>query len=248
MLTVPVGDHKARLALMKQPTDVQGAFNGFTEGRVHKDDINGIINLLTRFHSNHYIQSAIIVWSKGDTMIAGLQNLGTKLHNQILYGKASIAEINQTIEQIQDLNKQLTVLEDNFSFVLGEGSRWMEHLILLLLFIVAMSVEFTGLFMTISVSRAITKGIGEIIKVAKKVATGDFVSRASIYSKDEIGFLAGSFNQMVGKLEKKTIEEKQAENALRNQKDLYETLLKTQSEMGEGVGAREERGWRRIRL
>ncbi len=68
-----------------------------------------------------------------------------------------------------------------------------------------------------------------------KVATGDFTGRAKVFSKDEIGILAGSFNQMVGNLEKKTIEEKQSENALRTQKELYETLLKTQSEMGEGV-------------
>ena len=127
------------------------------------------------------------------------------------------------------------LLGRSFSFALGDGSRWMEHLILKLLFLIALTVELTGLFLTISVSRAITKGINEIIRVARRVATGDFVTRATIYSKDEIGFLAGSFNQMVTTLEKKTTEERLAENALRSQKDLYETLLKTQSEMGEGV-------------
>lgn len=235
MLAVPLGDHKARLALSKQPADLNAAYNGFVEGRIHPDDINGIINLLTRFHSNAYITKAITYWARGDSMISVLQNLGTKLHYQILFGKASIAEINETSQEIFDLDKQVTVLEDNFSFSLGDGSRWMEHLILKLLFLIALTVEFTGLFLTISVSRAITKGITEIVRVAKKVASGDYMNRAKVYSKDEIGFLAESFNRMVGNLEKKTMEEKQSENALRSQKELYETLLKAQSEMGEGV-------------
>ncbi len=65
------------------------------------------------------------------------------------------------------------------------------------------------------------KGIREIVTVARKVATGNFTNKARVFSKDEIGFLADSFNQMVGNLEKKTLEEKRAENALHNQKELF---------------------------
>jgi PAS domain S-box-containing protein len=235
MLTVPMGDHKARLALSKPEPDINGAIKGFTEGRIHPDDIDGIIKLLTRFHSNPYISTAVMYWTRGDSLIFELQNLGTKLHQQITSMAASSKEVNETCEQIQTLDKKITGLEDNFSFALGDGSRWMEHLILKLLFSIALTVELTGLFLTISVSRAITKGISEIVKVARKVATGNFANRARVFSKDEIGFLAESFNRMVGNLEKKTMEERIAENALRSQKELYETLLKTQSEMGEGV-------------
>ena len=235
MLKVPLGDHKARMALSETTPNKKAAFEGFAEGRIHPDDIDGVINLLTRFHSNAYITRAVIYWTRGDSMILVLQTAATKLHEQILSGTASSAEINKTSEEIQDSNNQITGLEDNFSFALGDGSRWMEHLILELLFLIALTVELSGLFMSISVSRAITKGITEIVKIAHKVATGNFTSRARVFSKDEIGFLAVSFNQMVGNLERKTQEEKQAENALRSQKELYETLLKAQSEMGEGV-------------
>ncbi len=141
MLAVPLGDHKARLAISKQPVDIDAATKGFIEGRVYPDDIKGMVNLLTTFHSNAYIAKAISYWVKGDSMISDLQNLGTKLHNQILFGNASIAEINKTTQEIQDFNKQVTVLEDNFSYSLGDGSRWMEHLILKLLFLIALTVE-----------------------------------------------------------------------------------------------------------
>ncbi len=235
LLAVPLGDHKARLSLSKPVPDVKEAFKGFAEGRIHPDDINGVISLLTRFHNNSYIQRAVIYWVRADSMINVLQKSGETLHQQIMSGKASAAEINATSQKIQNLDKELTEEEDNFSYSLGDGSRWMEHLILKLLFSIALTVELTGLFLSISVSRAITKGINEIVKIARKVAIGNFSSRARVYSEDEIGFLAESFNRMVGNLEKKTQEEKQAVNALRSQKELYETLLKAQSEMGEGV-------------
>ncbi len=234
-LAVPFGDHKARLALSKTPPDINGAAQGFMEGRIYKDDIDGVIKLLTRFNSNVYLQRAVIYWTRGDSMISVLQNLGATLHTQIQSGKATDEEINLTSAEIQNLNVEITKVEDNFSFTLGEGSRWMEHLILKLLFLIALTVECTGLFLTVSVSRAIAKGINGIVRIARKVSTGDFSKRATVFSKDEIGFLAESFNQMVGDLEQKTIREKRSEYALRSQKELYETLLTSQSEMGEGV-------------
>ncbi|HTB30598.1 MAG TPA: HAMP domain-containing protein, partial [Bacteroidia bacterium] len=196
MLAVPLGDHKARLALSAQPIDWKAAFEGFKEGRIDTSDIDGVINVLTRFHNNSYIARAVLYWTRGDSMIEVLQNTAVKLHEQIRSDTVSAAEINHTTEGILILNNQITGLEDNFSYALGDGSRWMEHLILKILFSIALTVEFTGLFLSISVSRTITKGIDEIIKVARRVATGNFAGRAKIFSKDEIGFLAESFNRM----------------------------------------------------
>ena len=56
-----------------------------------------------------------------------------------------------------------------------------------------------------------------------------------MFSKDEIGILAGSFNRMIDDLQGKIEDEKQVKEDLRNQKDLYETLIRTESEMGQGV-------------
>ncbi len=157
MLAVPSGDHKARLALSHQLPDYAMARQGFTEGRIHPDDIDGVIKLLTRFNSNGYIQKAITYWTRGDSMIAVLQVLGTKLHQQVSSGSVSAEEINKTGKEIHQLSIETAVLEDNFSYTLGEGSRWMERLILKILLSIAITVEFTGLFLSISVSRAITK-------------------------------------------------------------------------------------------
>lgn len=238
-LAIPMGDRKSRLELMKPNPNLDTVRDGFLKGGFHPDDIEGTIELLIRFHKISYINQAVDIWTKGDYFLDMLQYLGDRLHTEISYGQASAEKINLTEEQIFQLNEKLTVLEDDFSSTLGEGSRWIEHLILKILFSIALTVEFTGLFLTVSVSRAISKGINEIVRIAKKVATADFSDRAKVFSGDEIGILAGSFNTMVDDLQAKISEEKKIEEALRSQKDLYETLLKTESEMGQGVSITE---------
>src|SRR5437868_4514743 len=58
-MLVPLGDHKTRLELLKPNPDMTIAREGFLEGRVHPDDIDGMIKLLRRFHSISYIHNAI---------------------------------------------------------------------------------------------------------------------------------------------------------------------------------------------
>jgi PAS domain S-box-containing protein len=235
LLKVPIGDHKARIELLKPNPNLDTVRSGFLAGRIHPDDIDGAINLLTRFHNISYIKNAITIWAQGDYYLNMLQYLADRLHSEVSYSGTPIEKINNTQDQIYQLNEMLTVLEDNFSSTLGEGSRWIEGLILKILFSIAITVELTGLFLTISVSRSITKGINEIVRIARSVAKTDFSERAKVFSKDEIGLLAGSFNGMIEDLQKKINDEQRATGALREQKDLYETLLKTESEMGQGV-------------
>ncbi len=239
LLAVPLGDHQARLELLKANPDLNIVRKGFEQGRVHPDDIDGSVKLLRRFHNISYISKAIDIWTQGDYYIGILQYLGTRLHTQVSIAGSSPENVSQTQNEIYLLNEKLTLLEDDFSFTLGEGSRWVEGLVLKILFLIAITVEFTGLFLTISVSRSISKGINEIIQTADTVSQADLTHRAKVFSNDEIGKLAHSFNNMIDDLQKKIEEEKRTEDELREQKDLYETLIKTESEMGQGVSITE---------
>ena len=73
---------------------------------------------------------------------------------------------------IYTINEKLTAFEDEFSFTLGEGSRWLERVVLRLLFATALTVETTGLLLVISVSRGIQKGLAEIIRAANSFSDG----------------------------------------------------------------------------
>jgi len=110
-------------------------------------------------------------------------------------------KLDQLNLEIGAINDQLTPLEDEFSFTLGEGARWLENLILKLLFSVALTVEITGLIFTISVTRNITRGLNEINKAANKITAGQLNARATVFSKDEIGQVATSVNKMAEQLD-----------------------------------------------
>jgi len=175
-----------------------------------------MLKLFRRFYFGAYINKAIIIWSQADAAITPLTSIGEQLHTEINSPTTSPQKIEQLLQQIDDINDKLTILEDNFSFTLGEGSRWLENIVLKLLLAVALTVELSGLLLTISVSRGIQKGLDEILRASKLIAKGDFTAKAKSYSKDEIGVLANSFNQMADELGRSTEENKKVSESLKN--------------------------------
>ena len=201
-MKVPGGDHKTLVELAKENPDMNIARQGFIEGRNHPEDVDGMITLFTRFNRISYIYKAIEIWSKADPLVAEFVPIGEQLHAEINSPNPSPEKINAIIAAIDPLNARLTKLEDDFSYTLGEGSRWLENLVLKLLFAIALSVEVTGLTLAIIVSRNIQKGLNEILQSAKAVAKKEFNRKAKAFSKDEIGMLAHNFNSMAEELER----------------------------------------------
>lgn len=199
-MAVPLGDHKTRMELMKPEPDMEIARQGFLEGRNHPDDIDGMISLFRRFYWISYINKAIVIWSKGDSIIAPLMTVGEQFHEEINKPNPSQARLDSLLNNVNTINQSLTTLEDDFSFTLGEGSRWLERVILNLLLSIVLTVEITGLTLSITVSRSITKGLNAINKATDRITVGDFTARAPVFSKDEIGQVAMSVNKMTAQL------------------------------------------------
>lgn len=213
-MKVNQNDHKARIQLSKPDPNLDSVRQYFEEGRNNKEDVDGMIKLFRRFHSNQYIHRAIVAWTQADEVISGFMTLGQRLHKEINSIPYSTDRVNAILDEIDPLNDQLTPLEDEFSFALGEGSRWMEGVILKLLFFVALTVECTGLLLAITVSRGIQKGLQEILLSARSVTKGDFTRKARAYSADEIGTLANNFNSMAEELERLEKENREVYNSL----------------------------------
>ena len=229
-LKVPLGDNKTRLELSKPNPDLEVARQGFIEGRNHPEDVDGMIKLITRFHNISYINRAIVIWGQAEQSMEQIIAISDKLHVMINSGKASQAEIDKVLEQAQVLNKRTTILEDDFSFTLGDGSRWLENVVLKLLLALSLTIGTTSILITISVSRGIEKGIKAIIDGAALVGKGLLNTRVNVYSRDEIGILATSFNQMTDTLELNMhhiIELKEAEGKLKREKERAESSEKT---------------------
>jgi PAS domain S-box-containing protein len=200
-MRVPLGDGKARREMQKPHPDMETAKQGFVEGRNHPDDTEGMVQLFLRFNKISYINKAIIIWGEAEPFALQLNAVADSLNFEINTLSPSQARITQLLESIGPINLKLTKLEDDFSYTLGEGSRWLEGLIKKLLFVIALTVEISGLILAISLSRSIQRGLNEIIAAAKSFAKGNLDVRAKVFSNDEIGVVANSFNQMSSDLQ-----------------------------------------------
>ncbi len=206
-MKVPLGDHKALLELKKNNPDLEVARQGLIEGHNHPDDIDGMIKLFRRFNNISYIQKSIHIWTEADSVIARLVPIARKLHSEINSPVPSQNKLDDIIKEIELINQKLTILENEFSYTLGEGARWFENIILTLLLVIVLTVGFSGLILTFFIERGISKGLKEIMKVSKSISDRDFNVKAEVYSKDEIGVLANSFNDMTAELSN-TIQER----------------------------------------
>ncbi|HZE84021.1 MAG TPA: ATP-binding protein [Puia sp.] len=213
-MKVPMGDRATLQEFNKEQPDLNAARQGFIQGRNDRDDVDGMIRLFSRFSTNQYISRAITAWKNADRVLSGFQVVGEKLHKEISGVSPSQDRINAILREMDPLNVNLTVFEDEFSYSLGEGSRWLERLVLRVLFFVALTVECTGLILAITVSRGIQKGLNEILLSARSVTRGDFSRKAKSFSRDEIGILANNFNRMSEELERLGIENREVNNSL----------------------------------
>ena len=199
-MLVPLGDHKTKAELLKENMNIDSARQGFIEGRIHPDDVDGMIKLMRRFHDISYLSKAISLWSQGDSIVVELIPISKSIHMQVNASVPSQKVLDSLLQRVDLINENVTSLEDSFSFTLGEGSRWLEHLVLEILFCVALTVEISGLLFSILLSRSITRGLNEIIQASDKIKRGDLSVRATAFSNDEIGQVALSINQMAEQL------------------------------------------------
>lgn len=200
-LNVPLGDNKTRLELKKARPDLKIARSGFIEGRNNPEDVDGMISLIIRFHNISYIKEAIGAWGDAQQKMEQLIVLGDKLHSIIRFKAASPQEIDKLKTELNELNKKVTLSEDKFSFTLSEGARWLENIVLRVLLTLSLTIGTTSILIAISVSRGIEKGVNAIINGAALISQGFLNTRVKVYSGDEIGMLATSFNHMGDSLE-----------------------------------------------
>lgn len=67
--------------------------------------------------------------------------------------------------------------------------------------LVSLAIFVIGVFAVYGISLMATGSLRHVVQVAERIARGDVKRRAVVHTKDEVGYLARSFNQMVDRLE-----------------------------------------------
>lgn len=192
---VPLGDRQARIELSKPDFDPEIVRKGFLQGRIHEDDIDGLIKIIRRFHSVPHLKRAIEVWTEADLLIDEFTAVADKLHVAI-QNNASTKTIQEHLTKIYDVDTKLTIIEDRFSYILGEGSRWLERVLMMVLIFTIVIVEGSGLFLTFKFSQNLNRSLSELNYVTQEIGRRNFGAKAPVRSKDELGQLALAINKM----------------------------------------------------
>jgi sigma-B regulation protein RsbU (phosphoserine phosphatase) len=89
-------------------------------------------------------------------------------------------------------------------------------------------IEIIALIMGLALARSITSSIHQLFMGTERVRQGDFTHRIDIRTKDQLGELADSFNQMTGSIEnllQTAAEKKRLEEELRIARQIQMSLL-----------------------
>ncbi|WP_296183319.1 EAL domain-containing protein [Pseudomonas sp. UBA1879] len=122
-IAIPQGGHDLRVA-MDQPTpDLVRANAGILQGGNHPDDAQGIIWLYLNFRHFSYLERAIDLWKIGDNYLVELDEVAQEMHGRIVDGSATQEDVLAWRQKINAINEGVTPAAMAFSDALGEGSR-----------------------------------------------------------------------------------------------------------------------------
>src|SRR6185312_9779587 len=82
-ISVPKGDHAARVTLSSDNYNYEIAKKGLLQGGNHPADIDDIIWLFDRFQHFEMFGQAIKIWADADVMVNKLDRLGEQAHQKI---------------------------------------------------------------------------------------------------------------------------------------------------------------------
>jgi PAS domain S-box-containing protein len=145
-LAVPLGDRAAREALQQAQPDLAKARQGFLDGGNHPDDIDGLIRMFRWFQHVPFMSKPIATWTEGDRVIEQMRAIVEHARTSIQAADADSTAIADMRLQAPVLNQKLTQLESTFSFQLGEASRTMQLLLLVLNGSIALLIMVSGLW------------------------------------------------------------------------------------------------------
>ena len=105
---------------------------GILQGKNHPDDVEAMTWLFRNFRDFSYLQRAIEQWTVGDRYIFELTALADEMHSSIARGRVSAWQRADWQARVEQINNGATPATEAFSSILGEASRVVLRLLILL--------------------------------------------------------------------------------------------------------------------
>jgi diguanylate cyclase (GGDEF)-like protein len=122
-ISVPLGDHTARLEMNNSSPDIQKVRQGFIQGGNNVDDIDGMFSLYRKFGRVRFMQQAIQAWESADGYIIQLDEAARSLQREIESPSPRPNDIQAALDKVSLINEKLTPIENQFVEALSAASR-----------------------------------------------------------------------------------------------------------------------------
>jgi diguanylate cyclase (GGDEF)-like protein len=122
-ISVPLGDHTARLEMNNSNPDIGKVRQGFIQGGNSVDDVDGMFTLYRRFARVRFMQRAIQAWESADYYIIQLDEAARSLQREIESPAPRAEHIQAALDEVSLINEKLTPIENQFVEALSEASR-----------------------------------------------------------------------------------------------------------------------------
>lgn len=145
-IRVPLGDRRAREALLATPPDTAAAFDGFVVGGNDPDDVPRMITLFHQAQPLAPFQRAVERWTQADALMDEMITLARSLQRE-LPGCATPAQRLAVMARVNWLNDALTPLQRDFSQALSEANQLLRTVLLLTMIVSALALTAMGLLL-----------------------------------------------------------------------------------------------------
>lgn len=129
-LNVPLGDRRARLALDREPPDLEAARQGLIEGGNHPDDIDRLIWMYRYFSDYLFFREAVELWRESDDYILRLAQLADEMEAEFRREQPDREELAGLREDLVNINRELLPLDMAFAETLAAGTRWLNNFLI----------------------------------------------------------------------------------------------------------------------
>ena len=145
-IAVPIGDSIARIGLQKdyeKPVIIEA----FLQGRNQSSDINDMIWLYKNFKEISYFEKVVEQWTIADRYISQLHLIGKSIRKENVLNTLTPVSRAGYLNRIEDLNRNLSQHQHDFSSILSEAFRAITGLLLYLnIVLILVILSSTGWF------------------------------------------------------------------------------------------------------
>ncbi len=155
-IAMPLGDRRARLAMLQDPPDRAAARAGFLQGGNHPDEIDGMVFLYLHLRGLPLLREVVQVWAEADVQLLALTEAAERLRTVTRSLCAEQRHDETTLREIYRINDVLTPLQREFSQRLGHANRRIQTLLIGIMTGVALLLTAAG----VALSRHVVQRAG----------------------------------------------------------------------------------------